>query len=94
MDNLCVMNDGNEFLTSLKNIYPKELEPKIELQGNHASFLDDKIEDSIFVHKFFLSSTSILHSANTPYIKQYNIDNILRVYVFITFWHSKMRSKN
>ena len=37
----------NEFLKSFKNIYPKELDLKVERQGNHASFLDleIKIED-------------------------------------------------
>ena len=40
-------SDDNEFLTSFKNIYPKELDLKVERQGNHASFLDleIKIED-------------------------------------------------
>ena len=44
-----------EFLTSFKNIYPKELDLKVERQGNHASFLDldIKVEDSVFVYKPF-----------------------------------------
>ena len=47
--------DDNEFLTSFKNIYPKELDLKVERQGNHASFLvlDIKVEDSVFVYKPF-----------------------------------------
>ena len=47
--------DENEFLTSFKNIYPKELDLKVERQGNHVSFLDldIKVEDSIFVYKPF-----------------------------------------
>ena len=47
IDDLCAINDGNEFLTLSRNIYPKELE--FEHQGNHASFsdLDIKIEDSV-----------------------------------------------
>ena len=46
---------GNEFLTSFKNIYPKELDLKVERQGNHVSFLDleIKVEDSVFVYKPF-----------------------------------------
>ena len=42
------------FLTSFKNIYPKELELEVELQGNHTSFLDleIKIADSVFLYKF------------------------------------------
>ena len=54
IDNFCAINDGNEFLPSFKNVYLKELELKMEHQGNHASFsyLDIKIEDSFFVYKF------------------------------------------
>ena len=46
-DDLRAINDDNEFLTSFKNIYPKEVDLKVEHQGNHASFLDldVKIED-------------------------------------------------
>ena len=49
----CAINDGNQLLTSFKNIYPKDLELKVELQGNHVSFidLDIKIEDSAVVFK-------------------------------------------
>ena len=41
------------FKTQFKNIYHKDLEHKIEHQGNHTSFLDlyIKIEDTIFVYK-------------------------------------------
>ena len=54
-DNFCAINDEIEFLTSFKNISPKELELKAEHQGNHASFLiaNLKIQDSVFVHKLF-----------------------------------------
>ena len=47
--------DDNEFLTCFKNIYPKELDLKVESQGNHVSFfdLDIKVEDSVFVYKSF-----------------------------------------
>ena len=45
----------NEFLTSFKNIYPKELDVKVKRQGNHVSFLslDIKLENSDFVYKSF-----------------------------------------
>ena len=45
--------DDNEFLTYFKNMYPKELDLKVERQGNHVSFLDldIKVEDSVFVYK-------------------------------------------
>ena len=48
------INDDNEFLTSFKNIYPKELDLKVEHQGNHASFLDldIKIEDCFHIKNF------------------------------------------
>ena len=47
--------DDNEFLTSFKNFYPKELNLKVERQGNHVSSLnlDIKIEDSVFAYKPF-----------------------------------------
>ena len=34
INNLCAINDGNEFLTSFKNICLKELGLKVEHQGN------------------------------------------------------------
>ena len=40
IDVLCTINNDNEFLRSFKNIYPNELQLKIEHQGDHASFLD------------------------------------------------------
>ena len=68
--------DDNEFLTSFKNIYPKELDLKVERQGNHVSFLDldIKVEDSVFACKpfdkrdeFSLLKAQIPHfSSNIP----------------------------
>ena len=45
--------DDNEFLTSFKDISPKELDLKVEREGNHGSFLDlyIKVEDSVFGFK-------------------------------------------
>ena len=40
IDDLCALNDGNEFLHSYKEIYPKELVLKLEHNGSHATFLD------------------------------------------------------
>ena len=53
IDNLYPINDGNEFLTSSKNIYSKELEFKVEHHGKHLSFLDvdTKIEDGVSLTK-------------------------------------------
>ena len=55
IDDLCAINDGNEFGNSFKCIYPKELETKLEHSGTHATFLDldIKIENGIFVYKLF-----------------------------------------
>ena len=54
INDLCAINDGNEFLT-FKNIYPKKLGLKVEHQGNQTLFLDleIKIKDSVFVYKLF-----------------------------------------
>ena len=45
----------NEFLTSFKNISPKELDLHVERQGNHVSFLDldIKVDHSVFAYKSF-----------------------------------------
>ena len=50
--------DDNEFLTSFKNIYPKELDIKVKRQGNHVSFLDldIKIEDFALINFRYLLS--------------------------------------
>ena len=40
IDDLCAINDGDDFMASYKEIYPKELELKVEHHGNHAIFLD------------------------------------------------------
>ena len=55
IDDLCAINDREEFLSSYKEIYPPELELKIEHQGTHATFLDldITIKDDIFVYKLF-----------------------------------------
>ena len=40
IDDLCAINYGNEFVQSLKNFYPKELQVKVEHQVNYPLFLD------------------------------------------------------
>ena len=40
IDDVCAINDDNEFLTSFKNIYSTDLQLKVEHQGNHVSLLD------------------------------------------------------
>ena len=40
IDDLCAINDGGDFGNSFLNIYPPELELKVEHEGPHATFLD------------------------------------------------------
>ena len=66
---LRAINDDNEFLTSFKNIYPEELDLKVERQGNHVSFLDldIKTEDCFQRDKFPLFIVRMPHlSSNIP----------------------------
>jgi hypothetical protein len=55
IDDLCALNDGGEFGRVYRDIYPNELELKVEHSGVHASFLslDITIQDGIFVYKLF-----------------------------------------
>ena len=55
IDDLCAVNDGNVFESVYREIYPDELELKVEHSGYHASFLnlDISIRDGIFVYKLF-----------------------------------------
>ena len=55
IDDLCTINNGDDFLTSHQEIYPPELTLKIEYNGDHATFLDldITIKDKIFIFKLF-----------------------------------------
>ena len=55
IDDLCSINDGGEFGKVFKDIYPDELELKVEHEGNSASFLnlDIRIENNQFVYKLY-----------------------------------------
>ena len=55
IDDLCALNDGGEFGRLHQQIYPDELELKVEHSGSHASFLnlDITIKDGIFVYKLY-----------------------------------------
>ena len=55
IDDLCSINDREEFLSLYKDIYPLELELKVEHHGIHATFLDLDItvKDKVFVYKLF-----------------------------------------
>ena len=55
IDDLCSINDGGMFGKVFKDIYPDELELKVEHEGNSASFLnlEIRIEDGQFVYKLY-----------------------------------------
>ena len=55
IDDLCAINDGGEFGKVFKDIYPDELELKVEHEGNSASFLnlDIRVEENQFVYKLY-----------------------------------------
>ena len=55
IDDLLALNDGGEFGRVHKDIYPSELELKVEHSGSHASFLNLYISiiEGIFVYKLF-----------------------------------------
>ena len=55
IDDLCTINDGNLFREIYKDIYPEELELRIEHSGLHASFLnlDITITEGKFIYKLF-----------------------------------------
>ena len=55
IDDLCAINDRDEILNNYKEIYPSDLELKVEHQGDHATFLDldITIKDGTFVYKLF-----------------------------------------
>ena len=55
IDDLCIVNDGGEFRNSYKEIYPAELQLKVEHFGSHGTFLDldITIQDKKFVYKLY-----------------------------------------
>ena len=55
IDDLCAINDGNEFNLSFRNIYPHEMELNIQHYGTSATFLDLDITilDNKFVYKIY-----------------------------------------
>ena len=55
IDDLCAINDGNLFNRVYKDIYPEELELKLEHFGTSASFLNLQIDidRGVFVYKLF-----------------------------------------
>ena len=55
IDDLCAINDRDDFFSCYNDIYPKELQLKVEHHGIHATFLDldISIENNIFRYKLF-----------------------------------------
>ena len=55
IDDLCAINDGGDFGNSFLNIYPPELELKVEHEGPHATFLDldISIAGNRFIYKLY-----------------------------------------
>jgi len=55
IDDLCAFNDKDQIHKCYREIYPKELDLKVEHHGDHASFLDLDItvENNIFRYKLF-----------------------------------------
>ena len=55
IDDLCAINDGGEFGKSFNEIYPPELELKVEHEGSHATFLDldISIAGDRFIYKLY-----------------------------------------
>ena len=55
IDDLCAINDGGQFGHCHENIYPEELELKMEHTGTKATFLnlDIHIKDGKFIYKLF-----------------------------------------
>ena len=55
LDDLCAINDDGEFGRIYRDIYPPELELKLEHSGNHATFLNLSITVTAdkFVYKLF-----------------------------------------
>ena len=85
IDDLCEINNTDEFPNSLKYIYPKELELKREHQDTHATFpnLDISIEDGKFIYKIRLR-ISVLHTR-----MQHLFSNILSS-IFHDLFYSKL----
>ena len=55
IDDLCAINDGGEFGRCFRDIYPPELELKVEGEGTEASFLNlhIRIQDGVFVYGLY-----------------------------------------
>ena len=87
IDDLCTIN-GDEFSSSQKYIYPKQLELKLEHQGKHVPFLDldITIEDNIFAYRFFDKRDKLpCFSIYMPYLSRNIPSSILYGSIFSEF---------
>ena len=55
IDDLCTLNDGGVFGDVFQDIYPPELDLKLEHSGTHGTFLnlDIEVREGIFVYKLY-----------------------------------------
>ena len=62
INDLCAVNDGGEFGRSICDIYPKQVEIKVDLQCDHATFLnlDITIKEGTLMYNVFNKSDSTL----------------------------------
>ena len=72
--------DSGDFGKSFREIYPPELELKVENQGNHATFLDLDITivDGLFVYKLFDKRDAFPFSI----VRMPNIKSNIPAYIF------------
>ena len=97
IDDLYAKNNGNEFLTSFKNIVLRSQSSKSKTKETKPHFwiLTSK-QRIVFSNRTSLTKEINFNtfSANVPCTKQFIIYNFLWVYIFRTSSHSKMHSKN
>ena len=71
IDDLGTLNDGGVFSDVYKDIYPPELQLKVEHSGKHATFLnlDITVKDGVFIYKLLDQHDAFLFFiAPMPYI--------------------------
>ena len=87
---IVLINDGNEFPISFKNIYPKELELKVKHHGIKASFLglEIKIEDTDYKRDKFT-----FFIVQMPHLSSKSAISYFQFHFFRTSSHNKMHGK-
>ena len=80
IDDLGTLNNGGAFNDVYKDIYPPELQLKVEHSGTHATFLnlDIPVKDGMFIYKLFDKRDAFpLFIIYMPYKFGRNCDEIL-----------------